>query len=85
MGRCVSTGACSTPHAGASGVDTPIPALAGVAAYWGAIQKSKHAARVLGELHRGLEERREMIRDGSIDQLRAAAAAARTAADAQSQ
>jgi len=45
------------------GVDTPIPALANVAAYWGAIQKNKHAARVLAELHRGLEERREKIRE----------------------
>ena len=67
------------------GVDTPIPALANVAAYWGAIQKNKHAARVLVELHRGLEERRDRIRDGSIDQFRAAAAAAWVAADAQSQ
>jgi glutathione S-transferase len=67
------------------GVDTPIPALANVAAYWGAIQKNKHAARVLVELHRGVEERREKIRDGSIDQFRAAAAAAWAAADAQSQ
>jgi len=33
------------------GVDTPIPALANVAAYWDAIQKDKHAARVLAELH----------------------------------
>jgi glutathione S-transferase len=67
------------------GVDTPIPALANVAAYWGAIQKDKHAARVLVELHRGVEERRERIRDGSIDQFRAAAAAAWVAADPQRQ
>lgn len=67
------------------GVDTPIPALANVASYWAAIQKNKHAARVLEELHRGLEERREKIRDGSIDRLRAAAAAAWAEADAQRQ
>ncbi len=65
------------------GVDTPIPAFAKVAAYWRAIQKNGHAARVLVELHRGVEERREHIRAGSIDQFRAAAAAAWAAADAQ--
>jgi glutathione S-transferase len=65
------------------GVDNPIPALANVAAYWAAIQKNAHAAKVLIELHRGLEERREMIRSGEIDRLRAAAAAAQAAADAQ--
>jgi glutathione S-transferase len=67
----------------AVGVDKPISALANVAAYWAAIQKNEHAARVLTELHRGLEERREMIRSGAIDRLRAAAAAAQAAADAQ--
>jgi glutathione S-transferase len=67
----------------AAGVDSPIPAIADVAAYWAAIQKNEHAARVLIELHRGLEERREMIRSGAIDRLRAAAAAAQAAADAQ--
>jgi glutathione S-transferase len=65
----------------AVGVDTPIPT--NVAAYWAAIQKSEHAARVLIELHRGLEERREMIRNGALEQFRAAAAAAQKAADAQ--
>ena len=65
------------------GVDTQILALANVAAYWAAIQKNEHAARVLIELRRGLEERREMIRNGAIDRLRAAAAAAWAAADAQ--
>jgi glutathione S-transferase len=67
----------------AAGVDAPIPAIAGVAAYWAAIQKNKHAAKVLIELHRGLEERREMIRSGEIERFRAAAAAAWKAADAQ--
>jgi glutathione S-transferase len=66
----------------AAGVDTPIPAVANVAAYWAAIQKNEHAARVLIELHRGLEERREKIRSGEIERFRAAAAAAQKAADA---
>ncbi len=65
------------------GVDPPIPALANVAAYWAAIQKNEHAAKVLIELYRGLDERREMIRSGEIDRFRAAAAAAWKAADAQ--
>lgn len=67
----------------AVGVDSPIPAIANVAAYWAAIQKNEHAARVLIELHRGLEERREMIRNGTMDRLRAAEAAAWATADAQ--
>jgi glutathione S-transferase len=67
----------------AVGVDTPIPAIANVAAYWAAIQKNEHAAKVLIELHRGLEERREMIRSGAIERFRAAAAAVRKEADAQ--
>ena len=65
------------------GVDAPIPALANVAAYWVAIQKNEHTARVLVELHRGLEERREMIRSGAIERFRAEVAAAQKAADAQ--
>jgi glutathione S-transferase len=67
----------------AVGVDTPIPAVANVAAYWAAIQKNEHAAKVLIELHRGLEERRERIRSGEIERFRAAAAAAQKEADAQ--
>jgi glutathione S-transferase len=67
----------------AVGVDNPIPALANVAAYWAAIQKNEHAARVLIELHRGLEERREKIRSGEIDRFIAARAAAEKEADAQ--
>ncbi|MGD0142849.1 MAG: hypothetical protein ABSC92_06805, partial [Rhizomicrobium sp.] len=61
----------------------PIPAIANVAAYWAAIQKNEHAAKVLIVLRRGLEERREMIRSGEIERLRAAEAAAWKAADAQ--
>jgi glutathione S-transferase len=56
--------------------ENPIPAHGHVAAYWTAIQKNEHAARTLAELHRGLEERREMIRNGSFAKLIAAAKAA---------
>jgi glutathione S-transferase len=65
------------------GVDNPIPKNANVAAYWAAIQKNEHAAKTLAELHRGLEERREMIRNGTFERMMAAAAAAQAAADAQ--
>jgi glutathione S-transferase len=67
----------------AVGVDWQIPAVANVAAYWTAIQKNEHAAKVLVELRRGLEERREMIRSGALERFRAAAAAAQKEADAQ--
>jgi len=67
----------------AVGVDSPIPLLANVSAYWAAIQKNEHAARVLVELRRGLEERRDLIRSGEIDRIRAARNAAWAAADAQ--
>jgi glutathione S-transferase len=67
----------------AAAVDSPIPALANVATYWAAIQKNEHAARVLIELRRGVEERREMIRSGEFDRFRAAAAGAQKAVDAQ--
>jgi len=66
----------------AVGVESPIPAMANVAAYWAAIQKNEHAAKVLIELHRGLEERREMIRSGALDRFRAARDAAQKEADA---
>ena len=66
----------------AVGVETPIPAIGNVAAYWAAIQKNEHAAKVLIELHRGLEERRERIRSGEIERFRAARAAAQKEADA---
>ena len=67
----------------AAGFDTPIPAIANVAAYWAAIQKHEHAATVLIELQRGLEERREMIRSGALDRFIVARDAAQKAADAQ--
>ena len=66
----------------ATGVDSPIPKNANVAAYWSAIQQNEHAARTLAELHRGLEQRRELIRTGAFDKMMAAAAAAQAAADA---
>jgi glutathione S-transferase len=65
------------------GVDWRIPSIANVAAYWAAIRLNEHAARVLIELRRGLEERREMIRSGALERFRAAAAAAWKAADSQ--
>ncbi len=57
----------------AVGVDPPLAAIANVGAYWAAIQKNEYAAKVLIELRRGLEERREMIRSGAIERFRAAA------------
>ena len=67
----------------AVGIGSPISALANVAVYWTAVQKNEHAARVLIELHRGLEERREKIRSGEIDRFRAARDAAQREVDAQ--
>ena len=65
------------------GVDSPIPAYANVAAYWAAIQKNEHAAKVLSELRRGLDERLERIGSGEIERFRAEAAAAWAVVDAQ--
>ncbi|HEY1426241.1 MAG TPA: glutathione S-transferase family protein [Caulobacteraceae bacterium] len=56
-----------------AGLDNPIPAHANVAAYWSAIQQQAVAARTLAELHRGLAERRELIRTGAFDKMMAAA------------
>jgi glutathione S-transferase len=63
------------------GLGDPIAANANVAAYWVAIQGDKYAARILAELQRGLEERRELVRSGEIEKRRAAARAARQAAE----
>ena len=67
----------------ATGVENPIPANPNVAAYWAAIQTNEHAAKTLAELHRGLEERRELIRSGAFAKMmtamRAAMAEAETA------
>ena len=43
-------------------VENPLPTCPKTAAYWAAIQQNEHAARTLVELHRGLEERRTMMR-----------------------
>jgi glutathione S-transferase len=43
----------------------PIPANPKVAAYWATIQREPSAAKVMVELHRGLEERRQLIRDAA--------------------
>lgn len=66
----------------AAGRENPVPDHANVAAYWAAIQTNEHAARTLAELHRGLEERRELIRSGAFAKMMAAAKAAMEAADA---
>ena len=66
------------------GLDDPIPKAANVAAYWAAIQQNEHAAKTLAELHRGLEERRELIRSGAFEKIMAAFAAAQAKADAES-
>lgn len=66
----------------AAAVDFQISACAKVNAYWAAIQKVEPAAKVLIELRRGLEERREMIRTGAIERFRAQVAAAEKEADA---
>jgi glutathione S-transferase len=63
------------------GVDNPIPKNARVAAYWAAIQQCEPAAKTLAELHRGLEERRELIRSGAFEKMMAAAGAAHAAAE----
>jgi len=64
-----------------TGLDNPIAANPNVAAYWRAIQQNEHAAKTLAELHRGLEERRELIRTGAFDKMMAAARAAMEAAE----
>lgn len=59
-----------------TGVENPIPQAGNVAGWWAAIQQNEHAAKVLAELHRGLEERRELIRSGAFEKMMAAAKAA---------
>jgi len=63
------------------GLPDPIVANANVAAYWAAIKTNEHAAKTLAELHRGLEERRELIRSGAFEKMMAAAKAAMEAAE----
>jgi hypothetical protein len=43
-----------------------------VAAYWTAIQRDPSAAKVMVELHRGLAERRELIRRAAEQQAASA-------------
>jgi glutathione S-transferase len=59
-----------------AGLENPVPRNARVADYWAAIQRQQAAARILVELHRGLEERRELIRTHGFEKMRAAAKAA---------
>lgn len=59
----------------------PIAANANVAAYWAAIQRQEPAARILAEFHRGQEERREQVRSGELEKVRAANKKAREAAE----
>lgn len=62
-----------------AGVADPIAANSNVSAYWSAIQQQEHAARILVELRRGLEERFELIRSGALEKTRAQSRAARQA------
>lgn len=57
------------------GVESPIAWNANVAAYWSAIQRNDHAARILVEMQRGLNERLAQMRDGSFAKRMAGAAA----------
>lgn len=66
----------------AVGVADPLPRVPNVAAWWAAIQPNQHAARVLVELHRGLEERKELIRTGVFAKMMQAFRAAQAEADA---
>ena len=66
----------------ATGVPSPLPTLPNVAAYWAAIKQNAHAARTLAELHRGLEERKELIRSGAFAKMMTAMRAAQAEADA---
>jgi len=66
----------------AAGRENPIGRYPNVAAYWAAIQTNPHAAKTLEELHRGLKERVEMIRNGSFAKMMAAARAAMAEEDA---
>ena len=59
-----------------AGLEDPIPSLPNVAAYWRAIQQNEYAARTLVELHRGLEERRALIKSGAFAKMMTAFRAA---------
>jgi glutathione S-transferase len=64
-----------------AGLNNPITDSSNVAPYWTAIQRQEPASRVLFELHRGLEERRELIRTGAFDKMMAASRAAMEGAE----
>ena len=59
-----------------AGLEDPIPSLPNVAAYWRAIQQNEYAAKTLVELHRGLEERRALIKSGAFAKMMTAFRAA---------
>lgn len=63
----------------ATGVQATIPP--NVAAWWAAIKTNEHAAKVLAELHRGLEERKELIRSGAFAKMMTAMRAAMAEAE----
>lgn len=57
------------------GIDNPVTWNPNVAAYWSAIKANEHAARILAEMQRGLDERLAQVRDGSFAKRMAGAAA----------
>lgn len=63
-------------------IEDPIARNPNVTAYWAAIQKNEHAAKTLFELNRGLQERLELMRNGTFAKQMAAMAAAHAAAEA---
>jgi glutathione S-transferase len=56
------------------GTGSPIDWNPNVAAYWSAIQANEHAAKILFEMQRGLDERLEQMRTGAFAQRMAGAA-----------
>ncbi|HTC51091.1 MAG TPA: hypothetical protein VK700_04070 [Steroidobacteraceae bacterium] len=64
-------------------VETPIPEISKVAAYWTEIQNTEHASSVSFELNIGLEERREEIRSGAWERFKAERAVVQKATDAE--
>lgn len=63
------------------GIEDPVARNPNVAAYWAAIQKNEHAAKILFEMQRGLDERIALIKDGSFAKRMAEMAAAHAAAE----
>jgi glutathione S-transferase len=56
------------------GVESPTQWNPNIAAYWSAIKTNAHAAKVLFEMQRGLDQRLEAMRDGSFATRMAGAA-----------